>query len=97
MLSEEKNRIMTQVSAGTPMGDYLRRYWMPIAGAAAYRIHWRRADKTDWTDSRNVAGDADAELILPGVIVDDHFFGVSALAADGSESIVTFGGLPPAQ
>ena len=26
-----------------------------------------------------------------------HFFGVSALAADGSESIVTFGGLPPAQ
>jgi hypothetical protein len=71
--------------------------WSPVAGAAAYRVHWRRADKTDWTDSRNVAGDADAELILPGVIVDDHFFGVSALAADGSESIVTFGGLPPAQ
>ena len=36
MLSEEKNRIMTQVSAGTPMGDYLRRYWMPIAGAAEF-------------------------------------------------------------
>ena len=34
------------------------------------------------------------ELMLPGVIVDDHFFGVSAVSADGAESIVTFGGLP---
>ncbi len=70
--------------------------WSPVAGAAAYRIHWRRADSMAWTDSRQVAGDAPAELMLPGVIVDDHFFGVSALSADGSESIITFGGLPPA-
>ena len=34
MLSAEKNRILTQVGAGTPMGDYLRRYWMPIGGAS---------------------------------------------------------------
>ncbi|WP_428632638.1 M20/M25/M40 family metallo-hydrolase [Sphingopyxis sp.] len=71
--------------------------WSSVAGAAAYRIHWRRADKSDWTDSRQVAGDAPTELVLPGVVVDDHFFGVSALSADGSESIVTFGGLPPAK
>ena len=32
MLSDEKNRQLTQVSAGTPMGELLRRYWMPIAG-----------------------------------------------------------------
>jgi 5,5'-dehydrodivanillate O-demethylase oxygenase subunit len=36
MLTEEKNRLLTQVSAGTPMGDYLRRYWMPIAGIAEF-------------------------------------------------------------
>jgi len=34
MLSAEKNEILTQVGAGTPMGDYLRRYWMPIGGAS---------------------------------------------------------------
>jgi 5,5'-dehydrodivanillate O-demethylase len=36
MLSEAKNRILTQVGPGTPMGDYLRRYWHPIAGAAEF-------------------------------------------------------------
>src|SRR5262245_65916525 len=34
MLSEEQNRLLTQVGAGTPMGDLLRRYWMPIAAMA---------------------------------------------------------------
>lgn len=68
--------------------------WTPVKGAAAYRVHWRRADKSGWTDTRQVAADT-AELVLPGVIVDDHFFGVSALSDDGSASIVTFGGLPP--
>ncbi len=31
MLSEEKNRLLTQVSAGTPGGEMLRRHWHPIA------------------------------------------------------------------
>ena len=34
MLSEEKNRLLTRVGPGEPMGEYLRRYWLPIAGAA---------------------------------------------------------------
>ena len=34
MLSAEKNRILTQVGPGTPMGEYLRRYWQPIGGAS---------------------------------------------------------------
>ena len=36
MLSEEKNRLLTQVGSGTPMGNLLRRYWMPIAGVAEF-------------------------------------------------------------
>ena len=32
MLTEAQNQQLTQVSAGTPMGELLRRYWMPIAG-----------------------------------------------------------------
>ena len=31
MLSEEKNRQLTQVGPGTPMGELMRRYWHPIA------------------------------------------------------------------
>jgi len=34
VLSEEQNKALTQVGAGTPMGELLRRYWMPIAAVA---------------------------------------------------------------
>ena len=33
MLSVEENKLLTQVEAGTPMGDMLRRYWHPICAA----------------------------------------------------------------
>ena len=36
MLSEEKNRLLTQVGPGTRMGGLLRRYWMPIAGVSEF-------------------------------------------------------------
>lgn len=72
--------------------------WTQVDGAAAYRIYWRRADGGDWTHSQLVSADtAAAGRTLKGVIVDDNFFGVSAVSATGEESIVTFGGLPPAQ
>ena len=32
MLTEERNRRMTETGPGTPGGDFLRRYWYPIAG-----------------------------------------------------------------
>lgn len=32
MMSQEENRRYTQVGAGTPMGELLRRYWHPVAG-----------------------------------------------------------------
>jgi len=37
------------------------------------------------------------EVVLSGAIVDDNFFGVSALSVDDRKSIVTLSGLPPAQ
>lgn len=71
--------------------------WTPVDGAAGYRVYWRRADHSDWSDSRLVPATAATELVLPEIVVDDNFFGVSAVSADGHESIVTFGGLPIAQ
>ena len=34
MLSEKDNLTLTQVGRGTPMGELLRRYWMPVAAVA---------------------------------------------------------------
>jgi 5,5'-dehydrodivanillate O-demethylase oxygenase subunit len=34
VLTAEKNKLLTQVGPGTPMGELLRRYWMPVAGTA---------------------------------------------------------------
>jgi hypothetical protein len=68
--------------------------WSAVPGAARYRVRWRRTDTPDWTASREVTGTA---ATLAQVPVDDHFVGVSALAANGSESLVTFGGRAPAR
>ena len=39
MLSPEQNRMLTEVSRGTRMGELLRRYWMPIAAVAELEDH----------------------------------------------------------
>jgi 5,5'-dehydrodivanillate O-demethylase len=36
MLTAEENRLLTQVGPGTPMGELLRRYWMPIAAVSEF-------------------------------------------------------------
>ncbi|MBX3594440.1 M20/M25/M40 family metallo-hydrolase [Sphingomonas sp.] len=67
--------------------------WKAVPGAAGYRVYWRRNDSQRWSDVRGVAGLT--ETTLKDVPVDDHFIGVASVAADGSESIVTFGTRPP--
>jgi 5,5'-dehydrodivanillate O-demethylase len=39
VLTQEQNRTLTQVGAGTPMGELLRRYWMPVAAVAELDDH----------------------------------------------------------
>ena len=67
--------------------------WEAVPGATGYRIRWRRADGTAWTDARDVPGDA-TTLRLDHVNIDDHFFGVAALNG-AAESVVTFAGVVP--
>jgi len=66
--------------------------WTAVPGAAGYRIRWRPNDTSVWTRSQDVQG---TSATLKQVPVDDTFFAVSALAADGSESLPTFGGRAP--
>lgn len=37
MLSDERNALLCQTGQGTPMGELLRRYWHPVAGAAEFQ------------------------------------------------------------
>ena len=64
--------------------------WRAVPGAAGYRVWWRSTTAPQWTHSR-WAGPA-TELVLPGIVIDDYFFGVSAVSDDGYESPVVFPG-----
>ena len=66
--------------------------WDAAFGAQRYRVYHRRADAQDWTFVRDVDV---TETVLEGLIVDDHFVGVSSVNAKGAESTITFAGLPP--
>ncbi|HPA40198.1 MAG TPA: peptidase M28, partial [Phenylobacterium sp.] len=63
--------------------------WEPVAGASGYRIHWRSTTAPQWEHSRDVAAPGE---VLKGVVIDDWFFGVSAVAPTGDESPVVFPG-----
>ena len=64
--------------------------WSAVPGAAGYRVWWRATTAPQWTYSR-WAGPA-TQMTLPGIVIDDWFFGVSAVSADGFESPVVFPG-----
>lgn len=63
--------------------------WHPLSGAASYRVWWRSTTAPRWEHSRAASAGA-TSLALPGVVIDDWFFGVSAVSADGYESPVAF-------
>jgi hypothetical protein len=82
------------VSAAGALSTDTTLTWSSVPGAAGYRVRWRRADKSEWEAAKDFPATA-TEAVLKGIIVDDTFAGVSALSANGTESIVTFAGLPP--
>ena len=76
-----------------PSGYDAQLRWQPSPGAAAYHVYWRAAWTPDWEFSL-VAGDATG-LVLPELSIDDFVFGVSAIGADGHESLVSAYVNPP--
>lgn len=64
--------------------------WKKVPGAVGYRLHWRDTTAAQWQHQRAV-GDVD-KAVLADVVIDDSFFGVSAVSADGYESPVVFPG-----
>ena len=66
--------------------------WTPRPDAASYRIEWRATTAPQWQHSRAFTPADAAHAVLRNVDVDDFFFGVSAVSADGWESPVVFPG-----
>ncbi|MGH8184028.1 MAG: M28 family peptidase, partial [Rhodanobacteraceae bacterium] len=64
--------------------------WKPSPGATGYNAWWRETTAPQWQHVRK-AGDADS-VALKNIILDDYFFGVSAVSQDGWESPVEFPG-----
>ncbi|MFQ5703431.1 MAG: M28 family metallopeptidase [Gemmatimonadales bacterium] len=68
-----------------------RMRWQPpsdAANVAGYRVYWRLTDSPTWDFSRSVGNVTD--YTFEGLIIDNYFFGVAAVGADGNESVVVF-------
>ena len=87
----------TSAKLGGAVSSDTKVEWLPVAGATGYRVYFRKADQPNWADVVEVNEPAATSHVLKGLIVDDHFVGVSAVNASGNESIITFAGLPPRQ
>lgn len=57
---------------------------------AGYRVWWRKTTAPQWTHSRFVGSVTEWEFT--NLVIDNYFFGVSAVATDGSETPVVFPG-----
>ena len=62
--------------------------WDRVEGAVGYKIYWRDTTSPTWDYSRYV-GDV-SEFTLKGIVIDNYFFGISAVGANGHESVVGF-------
>ena len=77
-----------EVSIGGIVEPSAKFQWSKVPGAIGYKIYWRDTTSPTWDHSRYV-GDV-SEFTLEGVVLDNFFFGVSAVGKDGFESLVVF-------
>ena len=62
--------------------------WSKVDGAMGYKVYWRDTTSPTWDYSRYV-GDV-TETTLAGIVIDNFFFGIAAVGANGHESPVVF-------
>ena len=66
-------------------------YWDPIEdeNLMGYKVYFRLTTSPTWDNYLEVGKDA-TQYTLDGIVIDNYFFGVSAVGKDGSESLVVF-------
>ncbi len=62
--------------------------WSAADGAMGYKIYWRDTTSPTWDHSRYVGSVTDQQL--EGIVIDNFFFGVASVGANGHESVVVF-------
>ena len=62
--------------------------WDAVPEAVGYKIYWRDTTSPTWDMFRYVGNVT--SFTLKGMVVDNYFFGVSAVGANGQESVVKF-------
>jgi hypothetical protein len=62
--------------------------WDKVDGAVGYKIYWRDTTSPTWDHSRLI-GDI-SEYTLEGIVIDNYFFGIASVGANGHESVVVF-------
>ncbi|WP_442266775.1 M28 family peptidase [Tenacibaculum sp. ZS6-P6] len=62
--------------------------WDHVKGAKGYKIYWRDTTSPTWDHFKYVENVN--EFVLEGIVVDNFFFGISAVGENGYESIVSF-------
>ena len=70
-----------------PSGYDAAMRWTAAPGAVAYRVYWRDTWSNDWQHSQTIGNVT--QFALKNVSIDDYAFGVSAIGADGQESLVS--------
>ena len=56
---------------------------------AGYKVYFRETTSPTWDSYFEVGKDA-TEYTLEGIVIDNYFFGVASVSADGNESLVIF-------
>ncbi|MCK0133791.1 M28 family metallopeptidase [Arenibacter sp. S6351L] len=77
-----------EVSIGGIVEPSAKFKWSKVPGATGYKIYWRDTTSPTWDHSRFVSDVS--EFTLEGVVLDNFFFGVSAVGKGGFESLVVF-------
>ena len=76
------------VAIGGIVEPSTRLKWDKVDGASGYKIYWRDTTSPTWDNSRYV-GDV-TEFTLDGIVIDNFYFGVASVGANGFESEVVF-------
>ena len=81
----------SEVTVQGALSDDTTVRWTSTPGATGYRIWWRDTTAPHWQSSTEVPGGA-TEFVVKDVVLDDHFFGVSAVSAEGYASPTQYAG-----
>ncbi len=79
-----------EVSIGGIVEPSAKLKWEKVPGddVAGYKVYWRETTAPQWQHSRYV-GDVD-NFTLEGIVIDNFYFGVSAVGKNGNESVIVF-------